>query len=326
MLLLALASLMPPTAPVDIDARAMLERLRAVDGRLAGIAHRLTVANAPLCRDLSPRPGWAIHALGQYDPKLRDDARAVFGFDMPVAVEAVVSDGPAARAGVRANDAIVAVGGTAVAVTAPGPRGEATTRDAAATILNRQPVDRPLALELSRGGVRTRIDVAAPPGCPGMFEVLTDKPMAASADGSIVQIGVRFLERYPDAEAAVVIAHELAHNILRHRTRLNQAGVRRGLLRELGRNGRLHRKVESQADLLGVHLLRNAGYDPAGAARFWREHGGELDGGLFRSRTHPSSRARADAIAAEIAALPADAPTPYVPPILAERDRPLDQR
>ncbi len=50
--------------------------------------------------------------------------------------------------------------------------------------------------------------------------------------------------------------------------------------------------------------------------RFWREHGGEVDGGIFRSRTHPSSSARADAVAAEIAAIPVGAPIPYHPPLI----------
>ena len=72
-----------------------------------------------------------------------------------------------------------------------------------------------------------------------------------------------------------------------------------------------------------MYLLRNAGYDPRIAVRFWREHGGDVDGGLFRSRTHPSSAARAKALEAEIARIPANAPRPYVPPIIATADQPL---
>lgn len=147
--------------------------------------------------------------------------------------------------------------------------------------------------------------------------------MTASADGTIVQIGSRFFERYTDDEVAVVVAHELAHNILRHRARLDEAKISRGMLSELGRNGRLIRRTEDEADLLGLHLLRNAGYDPASAPRFWRAHGGDIDGGLFRSRTHASSKARAQALEAEIANLPADAGKPYRPPVLATRDQPL---
>ena len=85
----------------------------------------------------------------------------------------------------------------------------------------------------------------------------------------------------------------------------------------------LVRQTETEADLLGMHLLRNAGYDPQLAVTFWRDHGGDVDGGLFRSRTHPSSKARAQAIADEIARIPAGSGRPYSPPLLASRDQPL---
>jgi hypothetical protein len=175
-----------------------------------------------------------------------------------------------------------------------------------------------------RNGQRRSVRIAASPGCRSAFEVLLAPGMPASADGRIVQVGVRFFERYSDAEVAVVVAHELSHNILHHARRLDAAGVKRGLLAEVGRNGRLFRLSEDQADLLGMHLLRNAGYDPQIAVRFWRDHGGDVDGGLFRSRTHRSSAARAKALEAEIARIPAGARVPYVPPLIAEADRPLE--
>jgi predicted Zn-dependent protease len=96
------------------------------------------------------------------------------------------------------------------------------------------------------------------------------------------------------------------------------------LLSEFGRNARLFRQTETEADLMGAYLLRNAGWDPRIAVTFWREQGGKVDGGLFRSRTHPSSKARAEAIERAIATIPADAPMPYLPPLLEQRDAPLD--
>ena len=174
-----------------------------------------------------------------------------------------------------------------------------------------------------RQGRRQVITVAPVPGCRSRFEILLGSGLDASADGSVVQIGERFFEGYTDAEIAVVVSHELAHNILRHRARLDAAKISRGLLAELGRNGRLIRETEDQADLLGVYLLANAGYDPMSAPKFWREKGGTIDGGLFRSRTHASSKARADvleAAAREIAATPT---RPIIPPVVATRDAPL---
>lgn len=311
-----------PAVAADPDTAATFDALRQVDGRMAAIAYRLTTANAPLCRSLAPTPGWAIHSLGQYDPALRDQARASFGFETPIAVEAVVPGSAAAKAGVRAGDSIVSVDGRPIGSGAPGKDASSAARDAAVEQIAGLPADRPLSVELMREGRTRTVTIPASPGCRSAFEVLLGPGMTASADGRIVQIGVRFFERYTDDEVAVVVAHELSHNILRHAARLEAAGVKRGLLSEVGRNGRLFRLTEDQADLLGAYLLRNAGYDPQIAVRFWREHGGDVDGGLFRSRTHPSSSARAKALEAAIATMPAGHGF-YAPPLAAEADRPL---
>jgi hypothetical protein len=311
-----------PAVAADPDTAATFDALRQVDGRMAAIAYRLTTANAPLCRSLAPTPGWAIHSLGQYDPALRDQARASFGFETPIAVEAVVPGSAAAKAGVRAGDSIVSVDGRPIGSGAPGKDASSAARDAAVEQIAGLPADQPLAVELMREGRTRTVTIPASPGCRSAFEVLLGPGMTASADGRIVQIGVRFFERYTDDEVAVVVAHELSHNILRHAARLEAAGVKRGLLSEVGRNGRLFRLTEDQADLLGAYLLRNAGYDPQIAVRFWREHGGDVDGGLFRSRTHPSSSARAKALEAAIVTMPAGHGF-YAPPLAAEADRPL---
>lgn len=318
---LTLAPLMLGAESPGALTAADLETLRGYDARLVTIAYRLTTANVALCTDRAPTPGWALHALDQYPPGSRPIARQVFGFAAPVAVEAVVADGPAARADVRADDALVAVGGRPM----PQPSAEtgSATRDAALAIVAAAPADAPLTVTLRRGGTTRTVTIAASPGCRSAFEVLLGPNMDARADGQIVQIGVRFFERYGDDQIAAVVAHELSHNVLRHRARLEAAGVKRGLLAEVGRNRRLFRRTEEEADLLSVALLRNAGYDPLAAARFWREHGGDVDGGFFRSRTHPSSRFRAEAIEAAVARIPADAGPTYRPALLATRDQPL---
>jgi hypothetical protein len=270
-------------------------------------------------------PGLVLHAIDQYDPAVRAQLPAIFGFEGPVAVEAVVPGSAAAKAGIQADDTVAAVEGQPlVALPAGHDRADTATRDAAQRRIAALPADQPLHLTILRKGARRTVTLAAQPGCASRFEMMMGPGLSASADGDIVQIGARFFERFDDSMIAVVVAHEFAHNILHHRDRLDAAGVKRGLLSEFGRNGRLFRRTETEADLLGAYLMRNAGYDPQDAVRFWREHGGEVDGGLFRSRTHPSSSARADAVAAEIASIPKDASIPYRPPLLDTVNTPLN--
>ncbi len=295
-----------------------LETLRAADLRLATIGHRLAVANVALCARRAPAPGLVIHTLDQYPTDEQPAARATFRFAAPVSVEAVVPGSTAAAAGVRADDGLLAIDETPVPKPAKPPTS--ATREATLRALAARPADQPLALTLSDRSVT----MAASPGCRTDFELILGPKMTAEADGTTVRIGVRFLERYSDTEVAAVVAHELSHNVLHHRDRLEAAGVKWGVLSEFGRNGRLFRRTEDEADQLSVALLHNAGYDPRGAARFWREHGGDVDGGLFRSRTHASSKDRAAAIDAEAARIPAGAGRTWTPPLLATRDQPLD--
>ena len=298
------------------------QALRAVDGRMATIAWRLQTSNAALCRDLQPAPGFQVHAIDQY-ASAAADARAAFGFATPVQVEAVAPGSPAALAGVAADDGLVAVNGEAVPTPTAATAGTSATRDSVNALIARQPVGKPLMLTLRRSGRTRMVTVPASPGCRSAFEVLLGPGLKASSDGRIVQVGVRFFETLPDDKVAAVVAHELSHTILNHRARLEAAGVQWGLLSEFGRNGQLFRRTEDDADLLSVHLLRNAGYDPQAAVRFWREDGSKVDGGLFRGPSHGSAKTRAAAIAAEAATLPPVGAPDTVPPVLATRDKPL---
>ncbi|MFS0774056.1 peptidase M48 family protein [Sphingomonas sp. 1P08PE] len=304
--------------PPSSDDRAVAR----ADAMLARIGYRLATANVALCDRRAPTPGWLVQAVDQYVTQPLPAGTTVDGFPTPVAIGAVVPGGPAAAAGVREGDGLAAIADSAVPSPPAGPPST-RTRDAALALVDRQPADRPLVVTLRRADADRPVTIAASPGCRATFEVVPGKAMIANSDGQVVRIGVRFFDRYDEAAVAAVVAHELAHIVLHHRERLATAGVSWGMFSELGRSGRLFRRTEDEADLLGVALLRNGGWDPAAASRFWREHGGDVDGGLFRSRTHASSKARAAAIDAAIASAPADRALPWRPPVLATRDRPL---
>jgi hypothetical protein len=313
-------------APIPREAApppAFFEALRTADLRLATIAYRLTTANAVLCDRLQPAFGMPIQALTQYGADARPNATAVFGFESVVSIEAVVVGGPAARAGVHAGDSVVAIDGRAQPTLARMSGIGPVDRDAAEAQISGGAPRAPVVFSLLRDGRRREVTVTPVPGCRSRFEILLGSGLDASADGAIVQIGEGFFQGYDDAEIAVIVAHELAHNILRHRARLDAAKVNRGLFAELGRNGRLIRETENDADRLGVYLLANAGYDPMAAPAFWRAKGGDIDGGLFRSRTHASSKARADALEPVAREIAATTKRPIVPAILATRDVPL---
>jgi hypothetical protein len=299
--------------------RAQLEALRGLDARILGIGDRLAIASADLCRDHAEITGIAVHSLGQYGPPYREVAAHAFGLDIRPAVLAADPDGPAGKAGVRADDILIAADGASFGsepATAGASFGQTErTLDA----LDAAFADGAADLELSRSGQPIRLRVTAVPGCRGRFQLVPGGKLNAGADGRYIQISTALSDYVrSDDELAAILAHELAHNILRHRLRLDDAKVSRGIFKSMGRNARLIRETEVEADRLSVYLLDRAGYSIAAAANFWRRFGPEHGKGIFASPTHPGWRDRVAILEQEgalIARLKRTDPKP-VPPFL----------
>ena len=282
-----------------------LAALQAADARLASVAWRLQTANVALCADVAPLPGFTVQALTQYPAGERARVARDLGLDGRPAVAAVASRSAAARAGVAAGDKIVAIDGVA----APGGDDGRKAYDQVASTEDRVEAafaDRTADLTLERAGVVRRVLLAGDRGCASRVQLVPEGDLNAGADGRYVQITGQMYEfAAGDDELATIVAHELAHNVLRHRARLDAAGVSRGLFRGMGRSGEAFRRTEYEADRLGVWLMARAGFDERAAPAFWRRLGERTGTGLFSSGTHPRWRdriARVEAAVAEVQA------------------------
>lgn len=266
------------------------------DQRLARIADTMLVANARLCRDTMPVPGMILHSADQYGA----EARPLFE-NGQLSVAQVVPGSAADRAGLRAGDGIVAINGTPI--DSLSPASEEHLREAAFFLLANVAHGTPLSLDLQRAGQRVAIQIDAPRGCRSLVEILAGDGPNARSDGQVIQLQFDFARTLSDEQVAVVLSHELAHAVLEHRRRKEEAGIdNASLFRHLGRNQRVNRQAEVEADRLSIHLLANAGYDPLVAARFWRSaQGVEAGGGALPSFIYPTQEARAQMIEAEVA-------------------------
>lgn len=303
--------------------------LQAMDGQLATIGYHLATANAPLCDQLDGATGLQLHDIAQYRDRAAIDG--IFAFESPVEVEAVVPDSPAEAAGIVPGDALVALhyGPQTQSIDAmtEGLRDDPYTRiqriaDAFAVA---QTADEAVTLDLLRHGRPLSLALTPAPACASRFQLLIEKGYDAGADGRMVSVNLPLMQYAlgaPDGEGqlAAVVAHEFAHNILRHRERLNAVDIKRGLGRMFGKNPRRIRQTEEEADRLSVWLLANAGYDPVSAIRFWARFGREHGEGLISDGTHARWKERARAIEQEIARLSAAAKRDgaRVPPILTQ--------
>jgi thiamine biosynthesis protein ThiS len=164
---------------------------------------------------------------------------------------------------------------------------------------------------------------------PFTFEVVADPSINAFAlPGGPMFINTGLLRAVDnEAQLAGVMGHEMSHVILRHGT--NQASKRNliqlpallaskmtgtssmvGQLSQLGiglgANSVLltfSRSAESQADLMGSHLMAEAGYDPLEMARFFHKLNAQGSHGLQFLSDHPNPDNRERAIQQEARAL-----------------------
>jgi beta-barrel assembly-enhancing protease len=293
----------PPAAAQGDRTAESLIGLRALDARVATIGHRLAVSSLDLCTDRQMLPGLAIHDLSQYGGDYRDAAIRAFRLDRGPAVLALAAGGPAERGGLRLDDILLSVDGTEL------PRGTAAAArtfdrvEAMLGTIEAAFADGEAELAVLRGAEHLSLRIAAERGCATRFQLIPSRRLNALADGRYVQVTTAIGEYVQDDhELAAVLAHEFAHNILGHRARLDAAGVARGFFGNFGRNARLIRATEAEADRLSIYLLDRAGYDPAAAVRFWSRFG-RRGLNFFGSPTHPNWRQRIALFEAEIAAL-----------------------
>lgn len=290
---------------------------------LATIGYRLATSNAALCDRLEPSTGIKLHTLDQFNDSVRDAAKAHFNFESPLAVEGIVSGSPAEAAGLRAGDSIVRIGSIDSAQSA-GKVGTTQRLVAAEQALAAFPIHDAVPVEILRKGETLRFTIQPVLACRSRFELRIANDFEASADGSMVQVSSRFLETFPSDQVAAVVAHELSHNILHHRARLEARGVQYGILSILPGNAKYFRQTEIEADILSLTLLKNAGIDSGSAVAFWRVFGPRYSDKLLRSSTHPGWRDRVATMEREIAANSASDGAPLAPKILANRDTPLN--
>lgn len=284
-------------------APGRFERLRAQDLRVESVAYRLSIANAARCALVAvPQPGFVLHDIAQYAPADRSDAARAFGLDARPGVMAVVAGSPAERAGLRAGDRLHAVNGRALDQDDTGGAPTRAAVERAEQLLVAAMARGPIVLRVSTPAGEREVRFAAELGCPSNVELIPGDAVNAWADGTRVMVSEGLLRRCAtDGDLALVIGHEMAHNLMHHRRRLAAEGiVANALLPTEGgsRDMREIRETEEEADRLAVSLAAMAAFDLGDAEPFLR---GLLRGGVAVAATHPAPERRLALLRAAIA-------------------------
>lgn len=290
------------------------------DKRLANIGYRLSQTNADFCRDVLPRMGWVLHDIAQYPgPEL---ARAAFTFESPISVLHVVKGAPADLAGVQVGDGFIGINyhdDSGVIRTSPIEDSDKTNDfermarttahigHALSRLAQHDLTNAPL-ITVVRDGETLSLPFAINSGCASDYILDARDKIDAGANGRHVRVtlGVsRFIMN--DDEYAALVAHELAHNILKHRERLEAAKRGEGPMAKFGRNKRI-KTIEEEADRLSVWLMSNAGFDVNAAATFHERLGKRKGKPFLGSLTHNKWRQRVGFVKEEISILNMTAP------------------
>jgi hypothetical protein len=297
------AAAQPPSAAGEDP---LSTTLRKDDLRVARVGYRLALAGAPLCRDRYPLTGMLFHHLAEYEPADRPLMVARYGLDRGPGVLTVLSGTPAARAGLVAGDVLLAVNGRTLptgASVAAEPKREKWRRlaDESESELETALRGGPADLRVLREGREIALRLGSVPACLGRVRLARSTQVNAFATGRTVVMTLAMLKFLKsDDELAVVLGHELSHNIFGHPAIRSEEGILRGL-GITGANAAWKR--EEVADRFGLRLMAEAGYDLDAAIPFWRRYLRKYDWFPQIFRSHPSLGARERIAAEEIAAI-----------------------
>ncbi|HXG51504.1 MAG TPA: M48 family metalloprotease [candidate division Zixibacteria bacterium] len=279
----------------------------------------LRIANADLCgADVSPVTGITGIDRQSLAADLRPVAERLYGLDDGITIIDVAPRSPAAEAGLLPGDVIA---GAAKGGVMPSgwTRSGLTIPDLVKVI--QASASGSMTLLVRRFGAVFPLNVSPRLGCSYPIELQWDDRFNALSDGNRIVVFSGLFNHVPDErELAVIIGHELAHNVLKHIEKRGvnaAAGMIAGAVLDLGlaalgvntqglgmRTGAeagakaYSREFESEADYLGLYMLARAGFDVSAGPGLFRRMGMQSPGRQVINyfSTHPSTPERAAAM------------------------------
>lgn len=253
-----------------------LEEQVSMQRRIEEVSFRVMAAAADFCTEKRGAAyGFTVANRYSFGDVMAEAATAAFGLDNSARVLSVTKGSPAERAGLVAGDVITRVNGKPIK---PGKNAVKIVSKA----VTRAGIN---GLNLNIGGAnprRVRLEPVA--SCNYPIEVLNSEKVNAYADGERIRITKGMLWFSMDeADLAMVISHELAHNIMGH------AGTFSSVFQD-------KKSREADADYVGLYIMARGGFEIEKAAGFWRRMAAAFPRMIESSSSHPLMPARFVAI------------------------------
>ncbi len=301
-------SKLPDVDPVQHKLEELKQRQMAVEGkrdnvaRLFRLSYPIVRANAELCGEKKAKAlGVRFLALEAFGSEFHRAALGVGVNKRPTVIE-VVANSTAASAGIQRDDILIGVGDTEI------PESEFSEK------LNNafdkaSKAGSSVRLRFDRAGKDYSVDLQFETVCDYPVVIIEDDSINASADGKRIRFHtgiLRFASK--DEELAIIIGHELAHNVMGHIDK-GQGNAMIGLVFDIlfagvGVNtqgafsnmaGQAYSQdFEAEADYVGLYFVKRAGMPIEIAPNFWRRMAVEHPGGIkdTLSSSHPATPKR----------------------------------
>ena len=298
--------------------------------RVEDIGHGLLAAAAPFCTaERAPRPGVRFANIHSFTRDLQPAARSL-GFSDTLMVVGVARGSAAQRAGFTAGDRVTSLDNGAP------PLGPGATQRLAQAI-----AARPLTTVTLRQGeigflsdstpdadmpptsAELRTVVPADTVCGYTLVAARAAELNGWADGTDVTVTSAMLRFVvDDDELAAMLAHDIAHNAMRHvqaQQKSAAAGGVSGIVLDISAAAKdvnmpgpeasagspvFSPDFEREADYVGMYILARAGWPTEKAASLWRRVAEESPGDIQYASTHPTTPdriARLEQVSGEIA-------------------------
>jgi len=279
--------------------------------RLAEVARPLLAKNLNACgKRTKPSLGIFLHTVADYESPKKEVIQSVYGVTEQPQILQVLANGPAVSQ-LKTGDKLLSINQLAF------PKGTAKSIKHLQENLKDQ---KTVELEIERNNKTLSLTLTP--------ELLCDFPVILSgsnaingyANGSTIVITqglMRFAEK--DTELALIIAHEMAHNTQHHIPQriknsslgliLDAALLTSGIPSPLiatGLGANLYtQQYEIEADLIGLQLMHQAGFEIDGLDLFWQKMASVHPSTITKGQeiSHPTTVERSILIRKEIARL-----------------------
>ncbi len=288
----------------------VIEKYIADSAKITNVASKIRLAGTSICEShLSPMLGlkyWNIHDFLPADESI---ARNKYQLGSGLKVLNVASASPAEKAGFKFGDELLTINDLIIA------GGKNAKKDFSKQLDEFKKTSKPLTIKVWRDGEEKLLSVTPVKACKSDIELIFDNSINAYADGSNIYIAKGMMNFFQnEEEIALVVSHELAHNVMNHidAKKTNAGlGMALGILLDIGAavagvntqggftdaGGKLGAQAfsvdfENEADYVGLYFMANANYKIDNAAFFWRRMAQENPDAISLSSTHPSTSER----------------------------------